>query len=414
MCYTQVPWGLALNHYIQMVALVISGNELSDDQKVLNYMASHLDVFYRLVANQRDRFHVDITLTNTGPEVISTGDWSIYFHHMKYIDTDDFNNAAKGSLADIFRIHHVNSYLFRLTPTPLFPNLTTDEYVTFRLTGGGWMVSRSDVIPNWYISMDRSNSSHPRLLASTASEDVDFVAPFDDVRKWKRAPGDWYEPYSPEDRYIRSKIKDMESAPRPILPTPVSIEIQQEVLRLDSSWSIMFDKGLGNEAEFLSIQLGLSYHMVLNPAHSCSRNILLHIDPSVADEESADNYELYVDPRRQCVTVTGKGQSGVFYGCQSLLHLIPSSLRRLPAVLSGLRVMDYPRFSYRGVMVDVSRNFFGPKDIMDLLEAMAAYKMNVLHLHLADDEGWRLEIPGLPELTQVKHPSIEAYIPHWS
>ena len=60
------------------------------------------------------------------------------------------------------------------------------------------------------------------------------------------------------------------------------------------------------------------------------------------------------------------------------------------------------RYEYRGLMMDVGRNFFPKKDILDLLDTMAMYKLNRLHLHLTDDQGWRLEIPGLPELTQVR------------
>ena len=75
-----------------------------------------------------------------------------------------------------------------------------------------------------------------------------------------------------------------------------------------------------------------------------------------------------------------------------------------------MRVVDAPRLSYRAVMVDVARNFLDKRFVLRLLDVMAMYKMNVLHLHLTDDQGWRLEVPTLPELTTVnislQHPSI--------
>ena len=74
---------------------------------------------------------------------------------------------------------------------------------------------------------------------------------------------------------------------------------------------------------------------------------------------------------------------------------------RMAAELAQLSIQDAPRFDYRGVMVDVARNFHSKDAILATLDQMAAYKMNKLHLHLTDDEGWRLEIPGLPELTEV-------------
>lgn len=63
--------------------------------------------------------------------------------------------------------------------------------------------------------------------------------------------------------------------------------------------------------------------------------------------------------------------------------------------------MDCPRYAYRGLMLDVARNFFSVRDVMALLEVMSLYKLNTLHLHLSDDEGWRLQIPEIMELTEV-------------
>ncbi|MFA0697907.1 family 20 glycosylhydrolase, partial [Vibrio sp. 10N.222.49.C9] len=72
-----------------------------------------------------------------------------------------------------------------------------------------------------------------------------------------------------------------------------------------------------------------------------------------------------------------------------------------PTELPQVEIKDAPRFDYRGVMVDVARNFHTKEAILSTIDQLAAYKMNKLHLHLTDDEGWRLEIPGLPELTEI-------------
>ena len=99
------------------------------------------------------------------------------------------------------------------------------------------------------------------------------------------------------------------------------------------------------------------------------------------------------------VTVEGQTAAGVFNGLQTLLSLVDGSdnARILPIV----DILDAPRFQFRGLMLDVARNFFEKNDILKTLDAMAMYKMNKLHLHLTDDQGWRIEIPGLPELTKV-------------
>ena len=69
--------------------------------------------------------------------------------------------------------------------------------------------------------------------------------------------------------------------------------------------------------------------------------------------------------------------------------------------VDGMEINDAPRYEHRGVMIDVARNFHTTTEILRLIDVLAMYKLNKLHLHLADDEGWRLEIPGLPELTEV-------------
>jgi hexosaminidase len=108
--------------------------------------------------------------------------------------------------------------------------------------------------------------------------------------------------------------------------------------------------------------------------------------------------------RSNDIVIRASGSVGIFYGIQSLKTLIqPDSWARtsksiqLPAVI----VKDEPRFGYRAFMLDVGRNFQPKKEILKILDVMALYKLNLFHFHLTEDEGWRLELPSLPELTQV-------------
>jgi hexosaminidase len=133
---------------------------------------------------------------------------------------------------------------------------------------------------------------------------------------------------------------------------------------------------------------------------TATNSIILEIgNTGFADEES------YVIKSLDCadvISIKGQGPAGVFYGIQTLLSLLTINgtvgFRPLP----GIHVVDTPRFEYRGVHLDVARNFQPKETVMDLVETMAQYKLNKLHLHLSDDEAWRLEIPQLPELTTVR------------
>ena len=111
-----------------------------------------------------------------------------------------------------------------------------------------------------------------------------------------------------------------------------------------------------------------------------------------------ESYEIHVNGGKEnTITITGEWPSGVFYGVQTLL-----ALKDAQGLVPQVSIKDSPRFSYRGLMLDVGRNFIPKHEILKVLDAMAMYKMNKFHFHLSENEGWRLEIPGLEELTQVR------------
>ena len=99
------------------------------------------------------------------------------------------------------------------------------------------------------------------------------------------------------------------------------------------------------------------------------------------------------------ISVQGHTSRGVFYGVQSLVSLLDGSKDGLS--LPIVEIVDAPRYAYRGLMLDVGRIFLEKKEIIRTLDVMAMYKLNKLHLHLTDDQGWRIEIPSLPELTEA-------------
>ena len=122
------------------------------------------------------------------------------------------------------------------------------------------------------------------------------------------------------------------------------------------------------------------------------------------DDLGAEGYELAVTA--EGVTITAATSAGLFYGAQTLRQLMPAHVefgaalpRPLPVPIG--RVVDRPRFGWRGAMLDVARHFFSVDDVKRFVDLMALYKLNRLHLHLSDDQGWRFEVPGRPALTEV-------------
>jgi hexosaminidase len=119
----------------------------------------------------------------------------------------------------------------------------------------------------------------------------------------------------------------------------------------------------------------------------------------------AEGYQLSVNTKQ--VVITANKPAGLFYGVQTLLQLLPAAIESKEEVkqvkwsIPCVEIIDYPRLGWRGLMFDVARHFFTKQEVKQYIDAMVRYKYNILHLHLTDDEGWRIEIKGLPKLTEM-------------
>src|SRR5208337_5198664 len=117
-----------------------------------------------------------------------------------------------------------------------------------------------------------------------------------------------------------------------------------------------------------------------------------------------EGYELTV--ATNSVVIRAPAPAGLFYGVQTLFELFPPeifSTHRVENVawqVPCVQIEDWPRFKWRGLMLDVSRHFFTKSEVETFLDAMALHKMNVFHWHLTDDQGWRIEIKKYPKLTE--------------
>jgi hexosaminidase len=125
--------------------------------------------------------------------------------------------------------------------------------------------------------------------------------------------------------------------------------------------------------------------------------VLSDPDPTLG----AEGYALTITP--EAVTLTAPTPAGLFWGVQTIRQLLPPIVERQAVqaaawTLPALTIRDYPRFGWRGMMLDVSRHFFPVADVKHMLDVLASYKLNRLHLHLSDDQGWRIAIQSWPRL----------------
>jgi hexosaminidase len=125
----------------------------------------------------------------------------------------------------------------------------------------------------------------------------------------------------------------------------------------------------------------------------------------VTDWHHPEGYRMRVD--RDGVTIEGADEAGVFYGIQTLRQLLPPAAYSanpgsgIAWTIPCVRIEDYPRFPWRGMMLDCSRHFFPKAFVERFIELLAEHKMNTFHWHLTDDQGWRLEIKRYPRLTEI-------------
>jgi len=140
-----------------------------------------------------------------------------------------------------------------------------------------------------------------------------------------------------------------------------------------------------------------------NSAAPATIKLLLLKKPDTA--LGKEGYHLLVS--KKGVIIKANEPAGLFYGAQTLIQLLPKEIEGLEVAhgvvwtVPCVDIKDYPRFGWRGLMLDVSRHFFTKDEVKQYIDQMARYKFNLLHMHLTDDDGWRIEIKSLPLLTSV-------------
>jgi len=321
-----------------------------------------------------------LEFSNTDSNPLPAQGWSIYFNCIEC--------AVAGPLPGKLAIDELGGTLYRLRPEPGFAGLPPGQVLAaaYRAPSADLKAYRAPA--GLYLVYE---AAPDRAQAITDYRLLPLPRP-DQLEKGQAV--------SAQDLYLRNAktaVLPAEALP-PILPTPLQLRKAGGVLHLPSAPAVIAGDGLANEAG-LAAGLLKQYWPASAPVTPDAK-LRLSVG-AIAGQASPEAYTLVVDA--QGIAITGNSAAGVAHGLQSLRDLLP-----LPAAgntqavdLPMLSVTDAPRFAYRGLMLDVSRNFHSKQTIFRLLDLMARFKLNTFHLHLTDDEGWRLEIAGLPELTSI-------------
>lgn len=187
-----------------------------------------------------------------------------------------------------------------------------------------------------------------------------------------------------------------------IIPLPQEISNGSGAFQLTAETGIMLvgsSTNLTKIGEHLAEKLRPATGYAI-PVSFDSGNITLEL----AGEEDAEGYEILISEEE--VKIISSGEAGLFYGVQTVLQLFPpqvanSTVQAIDWKIPTGTIKDSPTFEYRGSMLDVARHFISVEDVKYYIDQMAVYKLNHLHLHLTDDQGWRIEIKSWPKLTEI-------------
>ncbi|MEP6725168.1 MAG: beta-N-acetylhexosaminidase [Bacteroidota bacterium] len=190
-----------------------------------------------------------------------------------------------------------------------------------------------------------------------------------------------------------------------LIPQPVSLQ------RLEGNYTLPANPVIETTAPGMAVANYLSkkisaatgYAVKVKEGLTATNGV---IKLNLVSDKTSNKEQYQLKSSAEGISITAAEPAGLFYGVQTLLQLFPAAIESKTVVsnnwiIPAVSITDYPRFAWRGLMFDVSRHFFTKQEVKEFIDEMARYKFNLLHLHLTDDQGWRIEIKSYPKLTEV-------------
>ena len=354
-----------------------------------------LDISWQLVSNFTKPGFSDakFILTNKGGTALVDSGWAIFFNISPRMPVPDPTPQPA-------HVEHINGDWFKLVPDKGFllePGKTME--INYRSEEA--VIKETDAPLGMYIVYYGADGKEKEVLDLGNAK----VLPFTTREQQLRGPNDLMPLQTPALDYSKNLALSPVPAEKqlPLIPEPVKYSWGSDSFAMSDKAFISADDGLENEASFLAEKLtSLAGHAVeIRKGASGTGGIFLHKAPVNVNGVSAEAYKLSVN--KDGVVITGTDAAGVFYGVESLLALAPLNVYQdhKSPIWKAISIEDAPGFAFRGLHFDVGRNFQEKGTVLRLLDILATYKVNQLLFYTTEDEGWRIEIKDLPELTEV-------------
>ena len=305
-------------------------------------------------------------------------DWIIYYSQLPREILQEESAPVK--------VEVVNANFFRMYPAENFQSLAPGDSLTvkFCCTNGLKKMSHAPEGTYW-VSQAGSKQGIPLPVGLT-------IQPLKgmETEDWYPAPDKIYASNLALETTAQLQQTDIFPSVKEAVPAT-----GKEGFAIENKVKLTFHPDFANEAELLKEKLATIHGLeVVSEAP-----VTVYLD-YLPERETAVNGEYYrIDTGNGLINISASTSHGIFNGTQTLLSLLKGQEK--PFRLEALSIRDYPDLPYRGQMLDIARNFTTVEHLKKLVDVISSYKLNVLHFHFSDDEGWRLEIPGLEELTSV-------------
>ncbi|GAB2500359.1 family 20 glycosylhydrolase [Algoriphagus taiwanensis] len=335
---------------------------------------------WELVENHfgNQEYHqAQISLTNTSSQTIEEG-WNLYFNTI-------FISVATQSLHEDLRFRHLQGDFFTIEGKSKSPAFAPGETLVIPYRSQGSFLKNS-YAPEALI-FENANGSFFEIkdYQTTTISKSELI---------QMAEGTSI-PIAQNETLIPKKEWEENQVP-PFLPSPKQWNYTGPTIRVkNAGLGVVGDPEFVQVASFLLQRIKKGYKPQVNREEKP-----ITIQVNRVDGLAKEAYRIQIEDRK--VVISATSPEGALYGVQSFLAMMPAEFwgeGTDELILPQVEVEDEPAFGYRGLFLDVARNFQPKGQILKLLDLMSFYKLNVFHFNLANDEGWRIEIPGLPELT---------------
>ena len=320
-----------------------------------------------------------LSISNGSEFDIPAKGWTLYFNYGADIPKPESRGLS---------MSFINGDLYKIEPTAAFDGIPAGAKLSYQMLKSGSTDNVTQSPQGFYIVFDSEPNKAIPIQCTYPEPSAEYLNTLYSSKTWMNPS------------FVHSKNQDIQDIPSSklplIFPSPTEMKVNTGEFKISSSTSISADPLFAKEAAYLSDELA----KILTGKPSIAKQGVINIkkDASLASEA----YSLQVT--ENSIQIAASSPAGAFYAIQSLKSLIPPlswKSKQASVSVQLVDVKDQPRFGYRSFMLDVARNFHTKEELFKILDLMSLYKLNVFHFHFSEDEGWRVEIPSLPELTQI-------------